>query len=67
MEKKCPEKLKSVVKGRFFALFLGAYSNKDRYCERVVGVPITDDFEHLAATITEATPLYELCASVLEA
>jgi len=32
-----------------------------------VGVPITDVFEHLAATITEATPLYELCASVLEA
>jgi len=33
----------------------------------LVGVPTTDDFEHLAATITEATPLYELCASVLEA
>lgn len=32
-----------------------------------VGVPIPDRFEHLAATIAEATPLYELCASVLEA
>ena len=32
-----------------------------------VGVPITDHFEHLGATIAEATPLYELCASVLEA
>jgi len=31
------------------------------------GVPIPDRFEHLAATIAEATPLYELCASVLEA
>ena len=31
------------------------------------GVPITDVFEHLAATMAEATPLYELCASVLEA
>ena len=31
-----------------------------------VGVPIPDRFEHLAATIAEATPLYELCASVLE-
>ena len=31
-----------------------------------VGVPITDDFEHLAATIAEATPLYELCVNVLE-
>lgn len=30
------------------------------------GVPTTDLFEHLTATITEATPLYELCASVLE-
>ena len=36
------------------------------HCERVVGVPISDFFEHLAATIAEATPLYELCASVLE-
>src|SRR6266478_4839460 len=26
------------------------------------GVPITDHFEHLAAMIVEATPLYELCA-----
>jgi hypothetical protein len=34
------------------------------YC--FVGVPTTDDFEHLTATIAEATPLYELCASVLE-
>ena len=33
----------------------------------LVGVPIPDRFEHLAATIAEATPLYELCASVLEA
>ena len=33
----------------------------------MVGVPIPDRFEHLAATIAEATPLYELCASVLEA
>jgi hypothetical protein len=32
-----------------------------------VGVPVPDHFEHLAATIAEATPLYELCASVLEA
>jgi hypothetical protein len=31
-----------------------------------VGVPINDLFEHLTATIAEATPLYELCASVLE-
>jgi hypothetical protein len=30
-----------------------------------VGVPINDIFEHLDATIEEATPLYELCASVL--
>jgi hypothetical protein len=30
-----------------------------------VGVPISDFFEHLAVTISEATPLYELCASVL--
>jgi hypothetical protein len=26
---------------------------------------LTDFFEHLDATIAEATPLYELCASVL--
>jgi hypothetical protein len=32
----------------------------------LVGVPTADLFEHLTATITEATPLYELCASVLE-
>jgi hypothetical protein len=31
-----------------------------------VGVPIADLFEHLPATIADATPLYELCASVLE-
>jgi hypothetical protein len=31
-----------------------------------LGVPINDLFEHLTATIAEATPLYELCASVLE-
>jgi len=31
-----------------------------------VGVPIDDPFEHLQATIADATPLYELCASVLE-
>jgi hypothetical protein len=30
------------------------------------GVPIADLFEHLPATIADATPLYELCASVLE-
>ncbi len=30
------------------------------------GVPINDLFEHLTTTIAEATPLYELCASVLE-
>ncbi len=30
-----------------------------------VAVPITDIFEHLDATTAEATPLYELCASVL--
>ena len=30
------------------------------------GVPINDNFEHLTATIAEATPLYELCASVLK-
>jgi hypothetical protein len=31
-----------------------------------LGVPINDIFEHLDATIAQATPLYELCASVLE-
>ena len=31
-----------------------------------VGVPINDFFEHLSATIAEATPFYELCASVLD-
>jgi hypothetical protein len=29
------------------------------------GVPINDIFEHLDATIAQATALYELCASVL--
>jgi hypothetical protein len=29
------------------------------------GVSINNIFEHLEATIAEATPLYELCASVL--
>jgi hypothetical protein len=29
------------------------------------GVPINEIFEHLDATIAEATPLYELCANVL--
>jgi len=31
-----------------------------------VGVPIDAIFEHLSATMAEATPLYELCASVLD-
>jgi hypothetical protein len=31
-----------------------------------VGVPLNRIFEHLDATIVEATPLYELCASVLQ-
>jgi len=31
-----------------------------------VGVPTTDIFEHVMETISEATPLYELCASVLK-
>jgi len=31
-----------------------------------VGVPDDAIFEHLSATLEEATPLYELCASVLE-
>ncbi len=35
------------------------------HCQEVVGVPINDIFEHLDVTIAEATPLYELCASVL--
>jgi hypothetical protein len=30
------------------------------------GVPTADHFEHLAAIIAEATPLYELCLTVLE-
>ena len=30
------------------------------------GVPTNELFEHLRATIAEATPLYELCASVLD-
>jgi hypothetical protein len=30
------------------------------------GVPINDFFEHLSATIAEATPFYELCAIVLD-
>ena len=29
------------------------------------GVPDEDPFEHLLATIADATPLYELCARVL--
>ncbi len=32
----------------------------------IVDVPINKIFEHLDATIADATPLYELCASVLE-
>ena len=35
-------------------------------CLKIVGVPINDFFEHLSATIAEATPFYELCASVLD-
>jgi hypothetical protein len=31
-----------------------------------VGVPLNRIFEHLDATIAEATPLYELCASLLQ-
>jgi hypothetical protein len=31
-----------------------------------VGVPTNNFFEHLSATIAEATPFYELCARVLE-
>ncbi|MGB6402350.1 MAG: hypothetical protein WBF26_05845 [Candidatus Sulfotelmatobacter sp.] len=34
------------------------------YC--FVGVPDHAIFEHLSATIAAATPLYELCASVLD-
>jgi hypothetical protein len=30
-----------------------------------LGVPINEVFEHLDATIAEATPLYELCANLL--
>jgi hypothetical protein len=30
-----------------------------------IGVPDHDPFEHLLATIADATPLYELCARVL--
>ncbi len=30
------------------------------------GVPLNNIFEHLEATIGEAKPLYELCASVLQ-
>jgi hypothetical protein len=30
------------------------------------GVPNNKIFEHLEATIADATPLYELCASVLD-
>lgn len=33
--------------------------------ESLVGVPTSDYFEHLSDTIAEATPLYELCATVL--
>ena len=31
-----------------------------------VGVPLNSIFEHLDTTIAEATPLYELCTSLLE-
>jgi hypothetical protein len=31
------------------------------------GVPTNKIFEHLEATIAEATPLYELCENVLNA
>lgn len=31
----------------------------------IVGVPSKKIFEHLEATVAEATPLYELCAGVL--
>jgi hypothetical protein len=34
---------------------------------KIVGVPLNRIFEHLDATIAEATPLYELCCSVLQA
>jgi len=37
-----------------------------RKCLRFVGVPLSRIFEHLDATILEATPLYELCANVLQ-
>lgn len=30
-----------------------------------LGVPDDDPFEHLLATIADAIPLYELCATVL--
>jgi len=33
---------------------------------KIVGVPLNSIFEHLDTTIAEATPLYELCASLLE-
>jgi hypothetical protein len=41
-------------------------SGRDLQVVDFVGVPIDDPFEHLQATIADATPLYELCASVLE-
>jgi hypothetical protein len=36
------------------------------HSQTVVGVPLNNIFEHLEATIGAATPLYELCASVLQ-
>jgi adenylate kinase family enzyme len=40
-------------------------STRSQVVERF-GVPTSDHFEHLAATMAEATPLYELCATVIE-
>jgi hypothetical protein len=51
--------------------------NANEFCPRrktrfpaslyIIGVPLNRIFEHLDATIAEATPLYELCSSLLQA
>ncbi len=43
-----------------------AKPEKQQQVSYFVGVPLNNIFEHLEATIGEATPLYELCASVLQ-
>jgi hypothetical protein len=40
-------------------------SRRSQVVERF-GVPLNGIFEHLDTTIAEATPLYELCTSLLE-